>query len=277
MREDRRTTGRGGKSAEVGLAGAIAALGTEGFATALEGWLHAALSFDNITVLAYFRQGRPQLLYCAADLAQVHARLDSAYLNGAYLLDPFHQLHLDAAPDGLYHLSAIAPDHFTRGEYYLTYYAATTLIDEATYVASLPGGAHVTLCLGRDASSGRRFSGRDLADAERIAPVVLALMRQHWQEIATEETPEGAVGEGLAEQLRARTLARLGIALTGRQSETAVLILKGHSTGSIALKLGLSPATVKVFRKQLYQRCGISSQAELFSLLLPLLGAPETR
>ena len=41
---------------------------------------------------------------------------------------------------------------------------------------------------------------------------------------------------------------------------------------SIALKLGVSPQTVKVFRKQLYQRCGISSQAELFSLMLPLLG-----
>jgi hypothetical protein len=29
---------------------------------------------------------------------------------------------------------------------------------------------------------------------------------------------------------------------------------------------------VKVFRKQLYARCGISSQAELFGLLMPMLG-----
>jgi DNA-binding CsgD family transcriptional regulator len=33
----------------------------------------------------------------------------------------------------------------------------------------------------------------------------------------------------------------------------------------------VSPQTVKVFRRQLYARCGISSQAELFALLLPLL------
>jgi len=49
------------------------------------------------------------------------------------------------------------------------------------------------------------------------------------------------------------------------------LILRGHSTMSIGLRLGLSPQTVKVFRKQLYSRCTISSQAELFALMLPLL------
>ena len=49
------------------------------------------------------------------------------------------------------------------------------------------------------------------------------------------------------------------------------MILRGHSSLSIALRLGLSPQTVKVFRKQLYRRCAISSQAELFALMLPLL------
>jgi len=51
----------------------------------------------------------------------------------------------------------------------------------------------------------------------------------------------------------------------------ALLILQGHSSGSIGLRLGVSAQTVKVFRRQLYARCGISSQAELFALLLPLL------
>ena len=62
-----------------------------------------------------------------------------------------------------------------------------------------------------------------------------------------------------------------GIHLSARQAEVALLILRGHSTMSIGLRLGLSPQTVKVFRKQLYSRCTISSQAELFALMLPLL------
>ena len=59
--------------------------------------------------------------------------------------------------------------------------------------------------------------------------------------------------------------------LSEREAEVPQLILQGHSSKVIARMLGNSPETVKVFRKQLYQRCGISSQAELFALMLPLL------
>ena len=62
-----------------------------------------------------------------------------------------------------------------------------------------------------------------------------------------------------------------GVALSPRQAEIALLILRGHSSVSIGLRLGISAQTVKVFRKQLYRKCRISSQAELFSLLMPLL------
>jgi len=63
------------------------------------------------------------------------------------------------------------------------------------------------------------------------------------------------------------------ISLSPRQAEVAVLILRGHSSVSIGLRLGISTQTVKVFRKQLYRKCKISSQEELFNLMLPLLVA----
>jgi DNA-binding CsgD family transcriptional regulator len=62
-----------------------------------------------------------------------------------------------------------------------------------------------------------------------------------------------------------------GIRLSPRQAEVALLILRGHSSVSIGLRLAVSPQTVKVFRRQLYARCAITTQAELFALLLPLL------
>jgi DNA-binding CsgD family transcriptional regulator len=64
---------------------------------------------------------------------------------------------------------------------------------------------------------------------------------------------------------------RHGIRLSPRQAEVALMILRGHSTPAIGLRLGLSPQTVKVFRRQLYAKCTISSQAELFALMMPLL------
>ncbi|MBY5974793.1 LuxR C-terminal-related transcriptional regulator [Ferrimonas balearica] len=256
------------------LAAAIDRLGTPGFEPALAAWLRAAVPFDNITMLAYPGRDRPRVLHLDAADARVHARLGSAYLKGAYLLDPFHQLHVDGAADGLYRLGDVAPDHFSRGEYFLTYYQGTTLTDELAFVARPAAEVTVTICLGRDASSGRRFSARDIAQAEALAPVCLSLIRRHWAGLA----PTGAENQpsaSVADSLRANVAAHLGIALTPRQAQVAFLVLKGHSTASIALHLDLSPETVKVFRKQLYARLGISSQAQLFSLLLPMLGSPS--
>ncbi|RUY33154.1 LuxR family transcriptional regulator, partial [Mesorhizobium sp. M7A.F.Ca.US.001.04.1.1] len=62
-----------------------------------------------------------------------------------------------------------------------------------------------------------------------------------------------------------------GVLLSKRQAEVALLILQGHSSPSIGLHLGISPQTVKVFRKQLYSKCKLSSQAELFALMMPIL------
>lgn len=259
------------------LAAAIDRLATPGFEPALAAWLRAAVPFDNITMLAYPGHDRPRVLHLDAADARVHARLGSAYLEGAYLLDPFHQLHADGAADGLYRLGDVAPDHFSRGEYFLTYYQGTTLTDELAFVARPAAQVTVTICLGRDASSGRRFSARDIAQAEALAPVCLSLIRRHWAGLAAQDSGSAPanVVVSVADSLRANVAAHLGIALTPRQAQVAFLVLKGHSTASIALHLDLSPETVKVFRKQLYARLGISSQAQLFSLLLPTLGSPS--
>ena len=91
--------------------------------------------------------------------------------------------------------------------------------------------------------------------------------RAHWQGLSAESAAPGNVA---AQLVRALGEAH-GIHLSPRQAEVALLILRGHSTVSIGLRLGVSAQTVKVFRKQLYARCGLSSQAELFALMLPHL------
>ena len=115
-------------------------------------------------------------------------------------------------------------------------------------------------------TSGQPFSPREVEAVARMAPVVLALAESHWAGLTAAKAAPGDVTAGLV-----AALAPHGIALSPRQAEVALLILRGHSSTSIALRLGVSVQTVKVFRRQLYGRCGISSQAELFALLLPLL------
>ena len=256
------------------LGSAIAALHTERFTPSLGAWLRLVLFFDNLTILAY-ADGQPPIgLYRQAREKSVHAGFDTVYRAGSYLLDPFYALHANRAPDGVYRLSDIAPDQFTRSDYYLTYYRATTLVDEIAFVAtpaSPAGNVSLHICLGRDATSERRFSSGDLARARQIAPVVNALSTRNWATIRAEGT--APTDEEVLQALWQGMHEGHAIDLTQRQTEVAFLILKGHSSLSIASLLGLSTHTIKVFRRQLYQRCRISSQAELFSLMMPIIAS----
>lgn len=259
-------------SAEGHLGEAIAALGSERFEGVLYQWLNRCFQIDNTTMLAYFQDRQPEVLFAQAVEKRVHEKLDSDYVAGIYLLDPFHTLHVEEAPAGLYRLKDIAPDQFQRNEYYASYYQRTTLIDEIGYIAYPSKGVSVHICLGRDASSARRYSSRDLHLASRLAPIVCSLAGQHWCALET----GGVYSEAdLTRRLIAAGEQKLGVRLSPRQAEVALLILRGHSSVSIGLRLGISFQTVKVIRKQLYRKCTISSQAELFSLFMPLLSEAD--
>jgi DNA-binding CsgD family transcriptional regulator len=254
--------------AETHLAEAILRLGKPGFEGALWRFLRRLVAPDNLIVLAYRASGPPQVLYNLTDHPPVFAELERTYLSGAYRLDPFYDLHLQRVPAGAYRLRDIAPDAFHRSRYFIEYYDQTTLVDEVTFVAYPAPGVSLNICIGRDASSARAFSEQEVATCQRLAGVIVALCESHWSGLAQGTGP----ADDVAALLSGALVARHGIALSPRQTEVALLILRGHSTMSIGLRLGLSSQTVKVFRKQLYSRCRISSQAELFALMLPLLG-----
>jgi DNA-binding CsgD family transcriptional regulator len=260
------------KTTEMLLASAISGLHRDGFERQMCKWLSSCLDYDNITALAYFQDRAPIGLIAEGKSGVVHTDFDRLYLTHAYQLDPFYGLHVEQAPPGLYRMSDIAPDQFKRNEYYRDFYSKTTMVDEIAFISYPSKGVSLHICLGRDACSNQRFSKRDLATAHSIVPLVDVLSRAHWKDL----TPGG---KHTATDTISSLITALGktrdISLSPRQAEVALLILRGHSSVSIALRLGISPQTVKVFRKQLYKKCLISSQAELFSLLVPLLGVQK--
>jgi DNA-binding CsgD family transcriptional regulator len=248
------------------LGAVILSLRQDGFAQCLWDLFQALAAPDNLVILAYRDAAPPLMLFNRAENRRVFQRLQTTYLSGAYRLDPYFELHLARVSDGAYRIRDIAPDAFQRSRYFTEYFGATTLIDEIAFVVPLADGLSLNLCLGRDARSGRAFSAEDVAVCRRFSPAIAALARVEWRGLERgSAAPEDTPG------LLIEAAGRQGIALSPRQAMVALLILRGHSTPSIALRLGISPQTVKVFRKQLYQRCKISSQAELFTLMLPLL------
>lgn len=249
------------------IAAAIRDLGEPGFCATLAALFQVAAQPDNLIYLVYRGSSPPKILFTQSIAPTVFAEMETTYLPGAYRLDPYFDLHLAGTPDGAYRMSDIAPDAFQRSRYFIEYYETTTLIDEIVFSCRLGGGMTVNLCLGRDATSGRRFTATEVSACQRLAPVISALAQRQWRDLPdTIPTAEDTV-----DLLIRATRSQHGFSLTARQAEVAILILRGHSSASIGLRMGVSPKTVKVFRRQLYSRCGISSQAELFALMLPIL------
>ena len=98
----------------------------------------------------------------------------------------------------------------------------------------------------------------------------MSLCRQHWQQI------KDRVLEKAAQQTDDKLGRPLDKAfrnfgkdfLSNRECEVVQLILKGHSSKSIARLLEISEDTVKVHRRRFHAKLEITSQAELFSLFL---------
>lgn len=255
-------------SANETLAKVIQELDGQNFADALMAWVSDLVPHDNIALLAYYQDRRPDLIFSDSNTPEVHADLGKGYIEGAYLLDPFFELHISRSPSGVYRLSDVAPDQFARTKYFIEYYRETTMVDEIVFVCYPNPGVSLQLCLGRDQESNKRFSRSDLRKARESSPIVVSLLARQWSDLNT----TGSLRESdTIERISELAHAIHEVHLTPRQAQIILLILKGHSSTSIGLKLDIAYETVKVFRRQIYKKCNISSQAELFSLFLPLL------
>ena len=106
-----------------------------------------------------------------------------------------------------------------------------------------------------------RFTAAQRERLQAIAPAVGASVARHFQQKAT---PEQSLATLFA------TRAPLA-SLTPREQEVCRRILAGFSSEAISQGLGISLHSTLTYRKRAYQRLGISSQGELFAIVLQLL------
>lgn len=242
---------RGGQTELLGAA--IAALGTAAFCTALTDWLRSVVPYTFTVVFGYRGDSRPVEIHDDFPTARRKVFV-SDYVEGPYLLDPFYQGAVRPVPPGLYRLRDLAPDRFYQGEYFRTYYMRTEIAEEIGYFAHLPGDAHVVLSLMREE---KVFTQPEFRRLSRVSPIVTALMQQHWS--------------GLHDRFATRTARRPELTgqglerLTPREREIVGYILKGHSAEATGQALGVASGTVRIHRRNIYAKLGISSQRELFA------------
>ncbi len=247
------------------LARAVEAVGAAGFVPRAMDYLCSIAPFRGCFVTMLDGNRPPVHVYDNVQDARRSEVIDR-YLDGAYLLDPFVVAYRRAKPCAVLSLRDVAPDRFQQSTYFRQYYQTVRLKDEAAVLIDLPNGRHLFWSIGRLRDE-RRFSAADLRGLRRILPVFAALNRRHFA-----NSTYGADGGGIE-----TAMDRFGAGvLTEREREIAILVLKGHSSKSIAAEIGVSPGTVKIHRKNFYRKLGISSQSELFSAFLASLSGGRT-
>lgn len=260
------------------IAGVIAAEDTQRFPAILVETLKHVVAFDYSVFFAYRGQERPICLYDTFTPRQrVVFVID--YQEGPYLLDPFYQVCAERIDPGLYRLREIAPDRFYHSEYYHSYYRRTGLAEEIGFVIALPNDMRLVISLMR-AGTSAPFSDRDISKLRRVQPIVHASSIRQWRNLGSDQE-EAAEQTAVFPQLGIQVTSafeRFGEGvLTRREREVVRMVLRGHSSESIGRHFQISTGTVKIHRKNIYDKLGISSQSELFSRFISYLsGALET-
>ncbi len=197
------------------------------------------------------------------------------YQAGPYHLDPFYKASFDGIAPGVYGIRELAPDHFFLSEYYLSYYRNMGLADEIGLFSAAPEGARLVISLMRDGPN-KRFSPNEKNDLQSIFSIVETFASNFWEYSFSgshsdkEKRPDDTLNKKL--ELSFQNFG--GELLTRREQQIAQLLLRGHSSASISKELSISLGTVKIHRKNIYSKLGISSHSDLFTLFLSSLTQP---
>jgi DNA-binding CsgD family transcriptional regulator len=246
----------------------IALLDCAGFPAALDEALRAVAPFDLSALIAFPMGAKPRLLHDGMNGIS-SSQVMATYLSATYVLDACYVACRKGLGDGLYRLSEIAPDNFFATEYYNSpevhpciSLESGSLAEEIFYLSQPRPGLFHCYSLMRSARM-KRFDKAEFEALKPLAPVVNALLAKHYP---VEPPPE--IERPQAEALDAAFVTFKADALSPREQHIVSLVLRGHSSASVAQVLGIAEGTVKNHRKHIHAKLGISSQAELFNQFL---------
>ncbi|MBB3134581.1 DNA-binding CsgD family transcriptional regulator [Rhizobium pisi] len=241
----------------------------------------ALVRFDYVVVFAYRGKERPIDLYSTFD-PQENVIFVTLYQVGPYLLDPFYQTARARRP-GVFRMRELAPDRFFSSEYYRSYYVQTGLAEEIGFFVTLDDDITVVLSLMRREKTGP-FPPAEFALLKKAEPLVASLVRHVWPGLGARFDAQldagmrtGKKRGAAAQALQPADTVWRDLKLTSRETAIVDLVLQGHSSESIGLRLNISTGTVKVHRRNVYRKLGISSQTQLLSIYLKTFASTGER
>jgi DNA-binding CsgD family transcriptional regulator len=251
------------------LANTIDALTSDDFSPALLELIRTAADFDSAVIMAYPRTSALQVIYNALHEGD-QTGFGTTYQDRLWLFSPLY-LSAKSGERGFFHILDIAPDNFQNSEYYQLYYHSNGVRDQTGFLVESGDGCPVAISLERTASM-EIFTTADKKHLQELADTVAALVRQQWPNGLSPATE--AVEPSLHLHVE-NLLKQFGSScLTPRERDVVQLVLKGYPSKAAAHLLGISAQTEQVHRKNIYNKLGLSSHGELFSLFFDALVQP---
>lgn len=252
---------------EAVLAALIGSLGSAGFAQEALAALNEPVQAASWSVYRVWHDRTPELYLSASrGVADTTRSCFAAYREeGLYRHDrSFDLVRRAAAPSGraggatvLHMRAADAPS----AEHRERIYSRHGLAERLSVASSDDDGSLLAVNLYHHEHQGE-FSGRERDRFAHLAPLLMASVRRHLALVAPVAT--APVERSPRERLQAACPA-----LTDRELDVCVRLLRGWSHDGVAADLGLSVATVKTYRTRAFGRLGLHFRSELFARFGP--------
>ncbi|UWU78703.1 helix-turn-helix transcriptional regulator [Bradyrhizobium huanghuaihaiense] len=255
-----RSHGTGSGLAAGDVTSAVLAIGRSDFPKILIDTLRRQADVGHCMVFALTRAGLASCLLDAGNIP-IGGDLGAAYAGQFHESDPNRDALFEGEGGAPIMLPTFAPRMY-GARYRKIFFQDSGIVDKCA-TAIWTGDTCFYVNFYRIAAQGR-FSAAQRDRLEAIAPAIAASVARHFQERTTSDQSLAAVFA---------TRAPLS-ALTPREQEVCRRILEGFSSEAISQGLGISLHSTLTYRKRAYERLGISSQNELFAIVLRLLAGP---
>lgn len=240
-----------------GLPKLVRTVGSSEFGSSLlEFWQQQLGAVDQIVAFSQTAESPGHTLFTVGRMAPGLAQsLTQRYLDSYHLMDPTSGEIGVLEEDGsrLTRMNLQVP---ASSVYKSFFFEHSRLVDRVAIVTRWRNT--LVACHGYRQAPSPKFSHNDLNTLQRWLGTLTALLRQHVALNASHNDAPAPPTPLL--QHRQALLTQL----TPREKDVFQRLLAGLSIEAIALDLGVSPNTVRTFRKKLYRKLEVSSRFELF-------------
>ena len=239
----------------------VLAIGRPDFPDVLIDTLRRQAGVGHCMVFALSRAGAASCLLDAGNIPTGSDR-GAAYAGQFHESDPNRDALFEGEGGAPIMLPSFAPRMY-GARYRKIFFNDSDIVDKCA-TAIWTGDTCFYVNFYRITSQGR-FGDAERARLQTIAPAIGASVARHFQQAAT---PDQNLATLFATRAPLSTL-------TPREQDVCRRILLGLSSEAISQELGISLHSTLTYCKRAYERLGISSQNELFAIVLRLLAGPH--